>query len=128
MSALIDTHTFLWMVSEEGRLGVAAREYLADVGNPLLLSIASGWEIAIKAGRGRLELRLPLEELLTQVVRRFSLKYLPLKPRHLVKVAARPDFHRDPFDRLLIAQCLVEDIPLVSADDQLDAYGIRRIW
>ena len=128
MPALIDTHAFLWLTGDQTRLSDAALAYLRDAQNRLLLSVASAWEIAIKHGKGRLELDIPLSELLADVPSRLSVDLLPITPAHLVQVATLPEHHRDPFDRLLIAQCLVEQLPLVSADGVLDAYGIQRIW
>lgn len=128
MPALLDTHAFLWLTGDQTRLSDAASEYLRDAQNRLFLSVASAWEIAIKHGKGRLELDIPLSELLADVPSRLSIDLLPITPAHLVQVAALPEHHRDPFDRLLVAQCPVEKLPLVSADGVLDAYGIRRIW
>lgn len=128
MPALIDTHTFLWMASDELRLGPTALAYVKDRNNRLLLSIASGWEIAIKVGNGRLAIGVPLQELLLNVPARLGITLLPISPAHLVTVASLPKHHNDPFDRLLVAQCLVESIPFVSADAAMDAYGIHRLW
>lgn len=128
MPALIDTHAFLWLISDDGHLTSAARSYLQETGNSVYLSVASAWEIAIKVGRGRLQLDIPLQQVLTQILRQFSLSLLPITPSHLVVVASLPHHHRDPFDRMIIAQCIVEKLPLVSADQALDAYGITRIW
>src|SRR5207244_319380 len=100
MLALIDTHTFLWLVSDDSQLTSTARSYLQDASNRLFLSVASGWEIAIKMSRGRLQLDVPLEQLLVDVPRQLSIDLLPIQPSHLLAVAALPHHHRDPFDRL----------------------------
>ncbi len=128
MPALIDTHTFLWLASDESRLSSTSQAYLQDTSNRLFLSIASGWEIAIKVSRGRLEVDVPLLQLLTVVPQQLSLDWLPIHPNHLIAVGSLSHHHRDPFDRLLIAQCITEKLPLVSADVELDAYGVTRIW
>ena len=128
MPALLDTQEFLWLTGGRTRLSAAALAYLRDRENRLFLSIASAWEIAIKHGKGRLELDVPLSELLTDVPVRLAVDLLPMAPSRLVRVATLPEHHRDPFDRLLVAQCLIEQLPLVSADAVLDAYGIQRIW
>ena len=128
MRLLRDTHTFLWTVKNLDRLSAGARAAIADGGNEKLLSIASLWEIAIKVSLGRLELEVPLHQLLTDVVQQFTIDVLPMKPKHLVLVASLPFHHRDPFDRLLIAQCLSEGISIVSNDAAADAYGVKRIW
>jgi PIN domain nuclease of toxin-antitoxin system len=116
------------MISDESRLGADALALVRDVNNRLFLSIASEWEIAIKVGNNRLFVGFPLDELLTTVPRRFNIDVLAIRPEHLLAVASLPKYHGDPFDRLLAAQCLVENIPMVSADAALDQYGITRIW
>lgn len=128
MPALLDTHSFIWLASDETRLSQTAATFLRDVSNRLFLSIASEWEIALKHGKGRLALDLPLREFLIDVPARLSVELLPISPSHLVAVSGLPEHHRDPFDRLLVAQCLVEDLPIVSSDTLLDRYGVRRIW
>ena len=128
MAALLDTHSFLWMASDESHLSALALQYLRDATNLLLLSTASQWEIAIKFGKGRLELDVPLREMLVDVPMRLSIDILPITADHLLAVASLPEHHRDPFDRLLAAQALTESVPIVSADAVLDAYGVRRIW
>jgi PIN domain nuclease of toxin-antitoxin system len=128
MPALLDTHAFLWLASDEGRLSRNALEYVKDTSNRLFLSIASSWEIALKVGRGRLQIDVPLLELLTDVPQRLSVDVLPIQASHLIAVASLPEHHRDPFDRLLVAQSLVEGLPIVSVDGALDAYGVTRIW
>jgi PIN domain nuclease of toxin-antitoxin system len=128
MTGLIDTHTFLWMTADESKLGSKASEFLSQLENRVLLSVASEWEIAIKFGKGRLALSVPLDELLTSTVSKLSIEVMPIRPEHLIQVAALPEHHRDPFDRLIVAQALVEKLPLVSADSALDAYGVLRIW
>ncbi|HEX8522582.1 MAG TPA: type II toxin-antitoxin system VapC family toxin [Tepidisphaeraceae bacterium] len=97
MPALIDTHTFLWLVSDAGKLSELAKSHIQDTQNRLLLSMASAWEIAIKFGHGRLELDVPLEQLLIDVPRQLAIDMLPIQASHLVKVASLPQHHRDPF-------------------------------
>jgi PIN domain nuclease of toxin-antitoxin system len=128
MAAILDTHAFLWLVSGDPRLSAAAREYAKDPANPLWLSAASGWEIGIKFGLGRLQLDLPLSQLLTESIARLSLHWLGIKPEHVAAVASLPRHHGDPFDRMLVAQCHCERVALLSSDATLDAYGVTRIW
>ena len=128
MRALIDTHTFLWLALDESKLSPAVLPVVKDPANTLLFSTASAWELAIKTGRGKLQLRITLEELIVETPKRLLLEPLQIASTHLVAVARLPDHHKDPFDRLLVAQCQVENLPLISADGILDAYGIQRIW
>jgi PIN domain nuclease of toxin-antitoxin system len=94
----------------------------------LLLSIGSCWELAIKHSLGKLELRRPFEEFLPSALAKNAIELLPITLSHLSAVVQLPFHHRDPFDRLLVAQAQVEKIPLVSADGAIDAYGVVRIW
>ena len=103
MAALLDTHSFLWLASDESHLSAAALHYLRDAANPLLLSTASQWEIAIKFGKGRRELDVPLREMLVDVPQRLSIDILPITADHLLAVASLPEHHRDSLDRLLAA-------------------------
>lgn len=125
---LLDTHTFVWMAASPARIGSAARRRIEASAADLYLSVASVWEMAIKASLGKLKLpdRLPafLEEQL--VATRSAL--LPIRPEHALRVEALPWHHRDPFDRLLVAQAAFEDLTLLSRDAAFDAYGEARIW
>jgi PIN domain nuclease of toxin-antitoxin system len=128
MRALIDTHTFLWLAADQAKLSSRVLPIVKDPGNTLLFSMASAWELAIKVGRGKLQLQTTLEQLLVDVPKQLLLETLQIVPRHLVAVAQLPEHHKDPFDRLLVAQAQAENLPLLSADAVLDAYGIQRIW
>lgn len=128
MRLLLDTHTFLWAVNDSPRLSQRAREEIENPGNELLLSIASLWEAAVKLSLGKLRLEIPFLELATQKTAAHGVAVLPITPEHLDKVSNLPLHHRDPFDRLLAAQCLSEDLSILSADGALDAYGVRRFW
>lgn len=128
MLTLIDTHAFLWLTGDNSRLSPTALAFMGDKSNQLLLNIVSGWEIAIKLGIGKLKLATPLEELLTSAVDRASVLLTPNRNTHIVEVSRLPLHHRDPFDRLLAAQCLSESLPIVSQDEVFDKYGVQRIW
>jgi PIN domain nuclease of toxin-antitoxin system len=125
---LADTHAFLWFVTDAPHLSVKAKGLLEAQDTERFFSIAGVWEIAIKTSFGKLTLRRPLEEILPEqlAVNRFTL--LNISAEHAFRVVRLPLHHRDPFDRMLAAQCLVENLPLVSNDDALDAYGIKRLW
>ncbi len=127
MKLLLDTHTFLWFINDNPKLsetGLALLESNHDV----LLSTASLWEIAIKYSLGKLDLPSPYEDFITQEILRNDVDVLSIQIPHLTVVSRLPFHHRDPFDRMLIAQSIVEDVPLLSADSIFDAYPIKRLW
>lgn len=129
MSYLLDTSSFLWFVHDDKRLSAAAAEHLADSGNAIFLSIASVWELAIKVNLGRgLELLRPFPEFIDDQLNTNRFQLLNVSISHLKRVAELPQIHRDPFDRLLIAQSLVEDLPIITSDGMFDAYAIQRVW
>jgi PIN domain nuclease of toxin-antitoxin system len=127
MRLLLDTHAFLWFIDDNPRLSPGAKTLLESDAE-LLLSMASLWEIAIKVSLGRLTLAQPFNSFLPEQLAKNSVAVLPISLAHLGAVAALPFHHRDPFDRLLIAQAAVERTPLVSADATFDAYAVQRIW
>ena len=128
MRLLLDTHTLLWLLSGAPELSAGARRVIFDAGNEKLLSIVSLWEITIKIGTGKLHLYEPLADFLTSLEIHGVIRLLPIQTVHLLRLEPLPLHHRDPFDRLIVAQALSEDCILVSSDIQLDAYGVRRIW
>ncbi len=128
MRVLLDTHAFLWWVRDDGRLSWRARDALSDAGNELLFSVVSGWEIAIKAQLGKLRASEDVGAYLSGQLSINSMQVLPIYLSHAVRVADLPNHHRDPFDRLLVAQALVEDLPLVSVDPEISRYPVEVIW
>ena len=128
MRLLLDTHTFLWFVLNDARLSANARSVTADPGNEVLLSPASYWEIAIKVSLGRYSVPGDFADFMDRQVADNKFTILPITTRHAAVVAALPFHHRDPFDRLLVAQAMSEGVPLVSGDAALDAYPITRLW
>jgi PIN domain nuclease of toxin-antitoxin system len=125
---LLDTQAFLWFVLNDARLSPAARTRLVDPANELLFSPASYWEIAIKVSIGKYQVPGSFKDFMDRQIDQNQLSVLPIAVSHAAMVAALPFHHRDPFDRLLIAQALVENVPLVSVDAVVDAYGVTRIW
>lgn len=128
MKLLLDTQAFLWFVLNDARLSPAARTLLIDPANELLLSPASYWEIAIKVSIGKYQVPGSFKDFMDRQIAQNQLSILPITVSHTAVVAALPFHHRDPFDRLLIAQALAEKIALVSADSIVDAYGVPRLW
>lgn len=128
MRVLLDTHTFLWAIMADPRLSPAAQRIFLGGGNTLLLSAASLWEIALKVRIGKLPLPQPADRYLRQQLSRNAIEVLPVGASHVLHLFGLPDIHRDPFDRLLVAQCQVEGLPLVSGDAQLRHYAVEILW
>jgi PIN domain nuclease of toxin-antitoxin system len=128
MRALLDTHALLWMADGSERLSERAGNALLDEKNELVLSLASWWEIAIKIGLGKLELRSNWAADLKREMQRNGIGWLPLLPEHCERLPDLPLHHRDPFDRLLIAQALCENLTVVTSDPHFSAYDITVIW
>lgn len=128
MRLLLDTHTFLWWVTDSSSLSAAAREAIQDPQAECLLSLASCWEMAIKQSLGKLKLDPPLEQFVPTHMAANGFLQMEIEFRHVARVADLPFHHRDPFDRLLAAQAMVEDVTLVSGDPAFDDYGVKRLW
>ena len=128
MKLLLDTHTFLWLVEGNASLSAVAQAALADPANELYLSAAAVWELAIKAGNKKLVLTDPLDVFVSKWTTVYQLAPLPIHTVHALGVVGLPDHHRDPFDRILIAQALVEGMTLVSADTKFALYSVPILW
>jgi PIN domain nuclease of toxin-antitoxin system len=128
VKALLDTHAFLWWLLDEDRLGRRARRILGDSRNVLLWSVASSWELAIKVGLGKVRVPGRLRSYLPQKLLEQGITTLPIEHAHAFEVAELPEHHRDPFDRMLIAQARIERVPILSADEQLEAYDVEVVW
>ena len=126
MTVLLDTHAFLWWVTDAPRLSARARRTITGASS--LLSIASCWEMAIKASLGHLDVPRPFDRFLQQQLELNGFHLLPLSLEHVSAVAALPFHHRDPFDRVIAAQAPHEDIALVTRDRVFADYGVKRIW
>jgi PIN domain nuclease of toxin-antitoxin system len=125
---LLDTHALLWWIEGTPELGPHATESLTDGETDALVSMASCWEIGIKVSLGKLKLPSPLGRFLRDQFALNGFSLLEVDFTHAVRVAALPFHHRDPFDRLLAAQCLEEQISMVSADGVFEDYGVHRLW
>jgi len=125
---LLDTHTFLWFIGGDTALSPYARQLIEDRTNERLLSIASLWEMAIKASLGRLTLTLSFADLVVEHVHGNVIELFEILPPHLDVLTTLPFYHKDPFDRMLIAQSQAENIPILSRDSAFDDYAIRRLW
>lgn len=128
MRILLDTHSFLWFSTDNERLSATAKNLIEDPGNEIFLSVVVGWEIAIKASLDKLSLAQPVDVILNRALQSSRWNLLGIEVRHLGILSTLPFHHRDPFDRLLVAQSMVDDLPLVSNDVRLDDYGVGRQW
>jgi Uncharacterized protein conserved in bacteria len=128
MNILLDTHAFLWFVWDDAHLSQAAKDAISDPNNRKLVSVASVWEIAIKISLQKLDLGMPYLPFMQSQLAINLFEMLSLTLEHGAEVSRLPFHHRDPFDRLMIAQSMCEQIPIVSADPAFDAYSIKRIW
>ena len=128
MQLLLDTHTLLWWVNDADELSAKARKVIANSDNNCFLSVASCWEMAIKCSIGKLTLAQPVGQFIPDQLFRNGIRLLPIDFRHVAKVATLPFHHRDPFDRLLVAQAATEQMTLVTADATLARYDIECLW
>ena len=128
MNLLLDTHTFLWFIEGSRQLSARARELIEDQENAALVSIASLWEMGIKMSLDRLSLDEPFEDMIPEQMELNGFALLPLRVAHIAQVISLPFHHRDPFDRILIAQCVAEELSVLSKDRAFDSYSVRRLW
>jgi len=125
---LLDTHAFLWLNAGDAALSVRARKAIEDARNDRFLSVASLWEIAIKVSLKKLAIEVELAELVQGGAIENGIVLVDVAPRHALGVVRLPFHHRDPFDRMLVAQAKAEQLVLVSRDAAFDAYGVKRLW
>lgn len=128
MRALLDTHTLLWWLSDDPALSPAARGFIAQTQNSVVVSAASAWEIATKVRLGKLPLDVDLAADLVSYLEQEGFELLSISPDHAIRAGLLPGPHKDPFDRMLVAQAHAENMPIVSNDVVFDSYGVRRIW
>jgi len=128
MKAILDTHIFLWWNMDDPQLSSPIREIISDGRNELFLSAASAWEIAIKVSRGRLILPAPPQEYVPDRLVLHGFRPLPISLSHALHVCDLPDHHRDPFDRLLVAQAQLEDMPILTADSTIAKYDVETVF
>ena len=128
MTVLLDTHTFLWWVGDDPRLPESVRKVILDTANTVYLSAASGWEIAIKSQLGKLRLPSPPDRVIAELLGADAILGLPVSLSHALHVLSLPLLHRDPFDRLIVAQSQLERLPIVTSDAQISQYAVEVIW
>ncbi len=128
MRLLLDTHTFLWWITDSPQLSRRARRMITSGDNEIYFSAASGWEIAVKASLGRVVLPEDPERFIPRQLAANAFQTLPLQLRHALRVYGLPDLHRDPFDRMLIAQAMAEGLAILSGDTQFSGYPVKVVW
>ncbi len=128
MKILLDTHAFLWLVEGSNQLSSTANSLLSDTDNDLFLSIASIWEMQIKVSIGKLKLGAYLSEIIANQREINDVQILPVELEHIWQLDNLPLYHKDPFDRMLIAQAITENIPIMSIDSAFNQYPVQIIW
>lgn len=128
MRILLDTHTLLWFALSDPRLSANATSLILDPAHEKLVSPASYWEIAIKISTKKYALASPYEDFFRGAIDDNGFRVLAIEPRHTAALTTMLYHHKDPFDRLIIAQAMVENVSLVSVDSGFDAYGVTRLW
>jgi PIN domain nuclease of toxin-antitoxin system len=126
--ALLDTHALLWWFSDDPALTRPVRKIVGDTKNTVVVSAASAWEIATKVRLGKLPTGAGLAADFTGYIERERFQLLPISDEHALRAGLLPGSHRDPFDRMLIAQAQAENLPILSKEVIFDAFGLRRIW
>jgi PIN domain nuclease of toxin-antitoxin system len=128
MKILLDTHAFLWLITGDERLSKTSRKTFLNTENRLYFSIVSLWEMCIKKSLDKISLKNKWLDIIQEEMKANSIQWLPVDVSHCVKVIELPFHHRDPFDRMLIAQAMTEDLSILSRDNRFSAYDIKCIW
>ena len=128
MRILLDTATFIWLAEGDSKLSATARSLIADASNEVFLSAASAWEIAVKHGLGRLNLRVPPDEYVWQQRHLHRIESLSIDEVAALQSAKLPNVHRDPFDRILISQAILGGMAIVTPDRLIRMYPVRTVW
>jgi PIN domain nuclease of toxin-antitoxin system len=128
MRLLLDTHTLIWWLTEDSSLPASARKLIGSRNSEVLVSAASAWEIATKVRLGRLEVAADLARDFGKYLARERFESLSISTEHGIRAGSLPGSHKDPFDRMLVAQAQIESLAIVSNDARLDGYGVSRLW
>jgi len=125
---LIDTHTLLWIVTDSPQLSHLAKELYLDSENKIIISLASIWELAIKSSLGKLKFEKSLENFVDDHIRNNNIQILNIEVSHILRIEKLPFHHRDPFDRMIIAQQIENNLTIIGADKVFDKYNVKRVW
>ena len=128
MRLLLDTHALLWWIDDDKRLPIRVRSLLEEASNEIYVSVVNVWEMAIKGSTGKLNLPQDFSSFIANQLDMNGFNVLSVHLPHVTQVYALPDIHRDPFDRLLIAQAMVEKMPLLTNDSVVKQYGLETLW
>ena len=128
MNLLIDTHVLIWYYQTDARMSATGRVLIEDPANAVFVSAASHWEIAVKISTGKLTLAETFPDFIQHAIIDNGFAICSIEPRHTAELIALPYHHRDPFDRMIIAQAIADTMPIISIDSVFDSYPIRRIW
>ena len=128
MNALLDTHAFIWWVTDAPQLSINAKNFIANPENKIFFSVASGWEIVIKVNTGKLNIPEQVGTYITSRLTNNRFDILEIELAHVLQVANLPDLHRDPLDRIIIAQSQVMDVPVLTIDRLIIQYEVNVIW
>jgi len=128
MRILLDTHAFLWWVNNDAQLSPKARSLIEDVSNEIMVSTVSGWEIAIKSQIGKLTIASNFEQFISNQIKQNYFAILPINLSHALHIHSLPMHHRDPFDRMLVAQSQFEDLSILTIDPLIMQYDVATIW
>lgn len=128
MNLLLDSHVFVWMRQEPHRIGVMAISEMMLISSRLFLSSATLWELQIKINLGKFDFGDPLSVVIADEFKENSIELLPVEPKHIFNLSNLPRHHRDPFDRMLISQAMVEDLTVVTVDPKFSEYGVKVLW
>lgn len=128
MKVLVDTHVFIWWTSDPHKLSHGIYNLLTDANKEAILSIVSIWEMQIKLSLGKLRLETALPKIVADEIKHNLFKLLPINLAHIYALSDMPNHHKDPFDRLLIAQAKSEELAIISIDEKFDSYEIEKLW
>ncbi|MFA5909921.1 MAG: type II toxin-antitoxin system VapC family toxin [Vicinamibacterales bacterium] len=128
MKLLLDTHVFLWIATDDDRLPRDLKTILRAPSNEVYLSVASSWEIAVKAQSGKLVLPMPVWAFILESRERLGIQTLSIQETAVAHVAKLPDIHRDPFDRMLVCQAIQHELTIVTSDTHVQRYPVKTMW
>ncbi len=128
MNYLLDTHVFLWFATDDMKLSPAAKKIIENGKNNIYLSSASVWELSIKIIIGKLKLKKDLNKFIAENIARYGYIPIPVTILHALAIAKLPEIHKDPFDRMLVAQASVEKMKIITSDGYIGKYNVKTVW